>query len=116
MSNIDWKKIDSEESLKEAFEQELAVIFKHSTSCSISAMVLSRLERSWDSVEMENTKMYYLDLLNYRDISNQIEDQLNVRHESPQMLILNNGEVKYHISHMGISYKGLKQELEKVIG
>lgn len=116
MSKIDWKEIDSEEGLNEALNQELAVIFKHSTTCVISGMVLNRLESSWNSGEMGKAKMYYVDLLGHRNISSQISDQLSVQHESPQMIILNKGEVKYHTSHMGISYKGLKVEVEKVLG
>ena len=60
-------------------------IFKHSTRCSISKMVLSRFESTNDSASLS---VYLLDLLNYRDLSNQIADDFNVKHESPQLLVI----------------------------
>lgn len=76
------------------------VIFKHSTRCSISSMVLSRLERSEGS---DNVDFYYLDLIKYRPISVQIAEQFHVEHESPQVLLIKNGVCTYDESHMGIS-------------
>lgn len=78
-------------------------IFKHSTRCSISSTVLDRLERKWDKPTI---KMYYLDLIKHRDISNLIAERFNVEHESPQLIILQNGQVVYHDSHYGISVDG----------
>jgi len=80
--------------------QKPQLIFKHSTRCSISMVVKSRLEKSDNP---ENIDCYYLDLLNYRDISNRIADMFNVHHESPQVLLIKNGECIYDESQMGIT-------------
>ncbi|MDQ3290391.1 MAG: bacillithiol system redox-active protein YtxJ, partial [Bacteroidota bacterium] len=80
------------ESIKAESEQQPVIIFKHSTSCSISATAKSRLERQWDDAGLENVKPYYLDLLSYRSVSNQIASTFDVRHESPQLLLIRNGE------------------------
>jgi bacillithiol system protein YtxJ len=77
------------------------LLFKHSTRCSISSMALSRLESKWKDDEKIPT--YYLDLLNHRDISNEIESLYSVEHASPQVLLIKNGECIYHASHTAIN-------------
>lgn len=75
------------------------VIFKHSTRCSISSMVLNRLERSAQPSDID---FYLLDLIAHRDISNKIAQTFHVFHESPQILVIKNGECVYDESHNGI--------------
>ncbi|MEI8111856.1 MAG: bacillithiol system redox-active protein YtxJ [Chitinophagia bacterium] len=79
--------------------QRLQVIFKHSTRCSVSSMVLNRLEREQAPVGID---FYYLDLLSFRSISNTIADRFKVHHESPQIIVFKNGDVIYDESHMAI--------------
>lgn len=79
--------------------EKYQLIFKHSTRCSISIMAKARLERS---VFPEQIDFYYLDLLNHRDISNALAEQFSVYHESPQVLLIKNGECIYDESHNGI--------------
>lgn len=81
--------------------EEFAV-FKHSTRCSISSMAMSRLERSWPISE-EDMPVYYLDVLQFRDVSNHIANVTGVQHESPQLLVFKSGEVAYAASHISIS-------------
>ncbi len=76
------------------------VIFKHSTSCSISKMVLNRLERNEAPAAFD---FYYLDLLKYRPLSNQVAETFRVSHESPQLLLIRDGKCVYNESHTGIS-------------
>ncbi|RYD57409.1 MAG: bacillithiol system redox-active protein YtxJ [Sphingobacteriales bacterium] len=75
------------------------VIFKHSTRCSISAMAKMRLEREEAPGAV---KFYYLDLIRYRNISNRVAEIYGVHHESPQVLLIKNGECTYDESHGGI--------------
>lgn len=77
------------------------LLFKHSTRCSISLMALNRLETKWK--DEEGIPTYYLDLLNHRDISNEISSLYSVEHASPQVLLIKNGSCIYHNSHNGIS-------------
>jgi len=85
--------------IKEDSYQNPQFIFKHSTRCSISKMVLSRFESTNYSASLS---VYLLDLLNYRDLSNQIADDFNVKHESPQLLVIKDGECCKHSSHTSI--------------
>ena len=76
------------------------VIFKHSTRCSISSMALNRFESKW--TDDDSIPVYFLDLLNHRDISNEIASVFNVEHASPQVLVIKDGKCVYHASHNGI--------------
>lgn len=76
------------------------VIFKHSTRCSISSTALSRLQRS---TQPKDVDFYFLDLLAHRDLSNKIAQLFNVHHESPQVLVIRDGECTFDESHLGIS-------------
>lgn len=93
--------------IKEQSKQQPVVIFKHSTRCSISDMAKSRLERK---TAPENVQFYYLDLIRYRNISNDIAKVFGVHHESPQVLLIKNGECVYDESHNGISMEEIAEK------
>ena len=82
------------------------VIFKHSTRCGISSMVIKQFEKAYDLSE-NNLDLYYLDLLNYRDVSNEIAIKFKVMHQSPQLLVIKNGVVVAHDSHGAINTMNL---------
>ena len=106
---VQWIPLSSEGQLADIVSASNAVpclIFKHSTTCSISAMAKSRLEKQWDFSDKE-LKPYYLDLLNYRSVSHAIAEKFNVHHESPQALLIRNGECTYDASHLDISVREL---------
>lgn len=84
------------------------LIFKHSTSCSISAAAKGKIERQWADSGLADTPIYYLDLLRFRPISAQIAEQFGIRHESPQLLLIQAGECRYDASHMGIRLSDVK--------
>jgi bacillithiol system protein YtxJ len=100
---MEWKVIKDESELEEIIkrsEERPQVIFKHSTRCSISAVAKSRLDKA---KAPENVDFYYLDLISFRNISNKVAEVFDVYHESPQVLVIRNGECVYDESHMGIS-------------
>jgi bacillithiol system protein YtxJ len=104
---MNWIPLDSEsqlEQIKAASADQPVVIFKHSTRCSISAVVKSRLERT---AAPQDITFYYLDLLRHRHLSNRIAEDYAVTHESPQVLLIRNGECIYDESHTGISMEEL---------
>lgn len=109
MEWIELRDVKELEEIRQESHEQPVVIFKHSTSCPISGMAINRLERSWDSEEMGEVKPYYLDLLRNRNISNLIEEVFGVQHQSPQVLVIKNGDVIYDTSHMGISYNEIKE-------
>lgn len=109
---MNWNQLTSTSQIdqikKSSFDNPV-LIFKHSTRCSISAMAENRLERSWVSSEIPTMELFHLDLIQYRDVSNYIADAFDVPHESPQVLIVFEGNCIYHNSHMGVSYHEIKR-------
>lgn len=75
------------------------VLFKHSTRCSVSNMAWKMFQQEWNNNE---SPVYYLDLLNYRSVSNAIASQFQIEHESPQVLVIKNGVCVYHATHQAI--------------
>jgi bacillithiol system protein YtxJ len=100
---MQWIPLTNETQLTDIIAQSAArpqVIFKHSTRCSISAVALQRLQKETAPADMD---FYMLDLLAYRNLSNKIAEQFKVYHESPQVLVIRNGECVYDESHLSIS-------------
>ncbi len=103
----DWKELNSEEQFLALVDSNPQfAVFKHSTRCSISSVAKNRLESNWDLDE--NTPIYYLDLIRYRSISNLIAEKLGVEHQSPQLILIKNGEAVYNASHNGIQVSDIK--------
>ena len=99
-----WKKIESQKDLDAAIEkssQQKVLIFKHSTRCFISKTVLRSFEKQMQASD-KNFGYYFLDLLAYRSISNEIESRFDVVHQSPQLIVLENGKAIYNASHQNI--------------
>ena len=85
------------------------VIFKHSTRCSVSRMALKQFETEFDLEDQVDA--YFLDLIEYRDISNEIASRFNVYHQSPQLLLIKKGKLVYDVSHSDIDAGELKGKL-----
>ncbi len=106
---INWNKLTTVAQLDAVAERSKSLtclIFKHSPTCSISAMAKARLEKKWD-FDPSVIEPYYLDLLSFRPISNEIAERFQVWHESPQVLLIHNGECIYDASHLDISVEEL---------
>lgn len=111
-SKMHWNQLNDLGHLNEIVtlsETKPVVIFKHSTRCSISRMALKQFENQFNSEE--NITPYFLDLLNHRDISNEIATTFNVQHQSPQILIIKSGKSVFNASHSDIDADDLKKFL-----
>jgi bacillithiol system protein YtxJ len=100
---MNWIDLQTETQLEEIREKSTdrpQLIFKHSTRCSTSMLVKNRLERSGQPDAID---FYYLDLIRFRPVSNKVADTFRVHHESPQILLIRNGQCVYDESHMGIT-------------
>lgn len=108
---MQWILLNSDEQLETIRNNSFnkpQVIFKHSTRCSISSMAKSRLEKN---AFPTNADFYYLDLIAHRTISNKVAEDFKVWHESPQVLLMKNGEVVYDESHNGIRWDELMEQI-----
>ena len=100
---MQWTNITDPTQIGQIKQQEgYSLIFKHSTRCSVSLMAKRRFEMDW-SIIPGNTSLYFLDLISYRDISAQIAETFQVNHESPQILLIKNGDCILDASHSDIS-------------
>jgi bacillithiol system protein YtxJ len=100
---MQWKNITDVAQVSQIKQQEgYSLIFKHSTRCSVSLMAKKRFEMDW-SILPEDTSLYFLDLISYRDISAQVAETFQVHHESPQILLIKNGDCILDASHSDIS-------------
>lgn len=107
---MNWIDLTDEQqlnSLKELSKQKAQLIFKHSTRCAISSMAKNRLEKSSAT---NNVDFYYLDLVKHRQLSNKIAADFGVYHESPQVLLIKNGECIYDESHSGIQMEEIIEQ------
>lgn len=97
---LDWIPLQDNahlDEIKRISADKRVLIFKHSTRCGISSMVLRKFEAAYQPEE--DTVLYFLDLINHRDISNNIAEQFQVQHESPQLLVIKKGICDRHASH-----------------
>ena len=116
--HIHWKALDSVpavEHLIERSRERPCLIFKHSTRCSISSLAKHRLEGDWDFAE-DKLEPYFLDLIAHRDVSRYVADTFDVHHESPQVLLIANGECYYDASHLDIRVAELHEVYQKPQG
>jgi bacillithiol system protein YtxJ len=110
VSKVGWRQLTNLGQLNEIGEvstEKAVLIFKHSTRCSVSRMVLKQFENEFDL--QDKIVPYFLDLLQHREISNAIARDYEVQHQSPQVIIIKDGKAVYNASHESIDTKQLEQ-------
>lgn len=109
---LSWQALQAISELDEIVKRSLTkpqLIFKHSTRCGISKMVMNQFI---DNYNLEaDADLYYLDLLSYREVSNEVSAKFQVYHQSPQLLIIINGITVAHASHGAINDLELQKYL-----
>lgn len=108
---MDWIPLDDIsqlETIREKSFETPQIIFKHSTRCSISKMILNRLEKSTPPTGAD---LYFLDLIKYRNISNQIATDYGVEHESPQVIVIKDGKAIYDASHSAVHMEDIAAQV-----
>lgn len=111
-SKVGWRQLTDLGELNEIVDlstEKPVLLFKHSTRCSVSRMVLKQFESDFDL--QDKITPYFLDLLNHRDISNEIANRFHVEHQSPQMIVIKDGKAIYNASHENIDVADLKDFL-----
>lgn len=102
--------VDEIKTIKEISKRQAILIFKHSTRCGISRVVIKKFESLFNE-ENKQLKVYYLDLLNFREVSSKLSEVFQVTHQSPQLLVIKNGISINDESH----YEIIKVNLSKYI-
>lgn len=99
---MNWNTLTTEEQLTAIRERSFTrpqLIFKHSTRCSVSQVAKTRLE---STNAPSGVDFHFLDLIRYRSLSDQIASDLRVSHESPQVLLVRDGDCVFDESHLAI--------------
>lgn len=110
MSWIALDKIDQLDAIDHASYNQCVLIFKHSTRCSISDIALSRLKNK-NTSPLFLEQSYCLDVIKHRDISNEIAHRYHVHHESPQVLMIKDGDCFYESSHLDILPEEINEQI-----
>ena len=97
------------EDFERLLPEPLAIIFKHSTMCGISARAHDETERFL--AENPEHAVYKVEVIESRRVSDYIEAKTGVRHASPQLLVLRSGEVVWHDSHAGVTAEAIATSL-----
>lgn len=102
---LPWIPLTSLDQLEEIERKSASrpqAIFKHSTTCGVSRMVLNMFEKN-PFLQEDSFDLYFLDLHRYREVSNEIAQKFQVLHQSPQLLVIKDGKTVAHGSHGGIT-------------
>ncbi|MFQ5640172.1 MAG: bacillithiol system redox-active protein YtxJ [bacterium] len=102
--------VNDEEKLAEALEAKSAILYKHSTTCSISAKALREVREF--SRQNSMVPVYLLDVRQQRDLSNQVANRLGIRHESPQVIIIKAKKPVWNASHFEITAESLSSQMK----
>ena len=109
---MNWIKLETEEQISDLKNTAgYSLVFKHSTRCSISMMAKKRVEMDGDELP-EEVQPYFLDLIAYRQLSALVADVFQVHHESPQLLLIKNGECVLDQSHGDISISEMVEVIQ----
>ena len=100
--------LETEEHLSRVLTADAAVLYKHSPSCTLSALALRQVLRFAQG--HPDVPVYVVDVVGQRALSDQIESTLRVRHRSPQAIFLRRGAVVWDTSHLGVTARRLARQ------
>ena len=98
--------VDSFDELASRSQNVPVVVFKHSTTCPISAAAYDEMSRFEGEVAL-------VEVQRARNLSKEIEQRTGVTHESPQVLVLRNGKVVWDASHWKVKADAVQQAVKK---
>lgn len=105
---MNWENLNSTDQLLDIdskSKSKTQIIFKHSTRCSVSTFAKRILESEYNDNVKDQADVYYLDLISFRDVSNEIAGRYKVEHQSPQILVIKDGVCVFNASHSDVSFE-----------
>ncbi len=102
LSIEDWKNV-----LEKSKERPI-LVFKHSITCPISATAYEQFLTHETDIDK-----YFLIVSEQRPVSNQMADDLDVTHQSPQIFLLEKEQALWHTSHWNINEKNIAKALKE---
>lgn len=104
--------ITSEQDLEGLWSAPATVLFKHSTQCDISATAYQEMTQA--ARQLPGMEVHVVRVIESRPVSQEVERRTGIRHESPQVFVLHNGEVAWHASHWRITADAVVQQYQAV--
>lgn len=108
--------LDDLEKVWKKSEEEPVLIFKHSTTCGVAAEAAYRMNEWLKTAPESAPDMVFLKVRERRPVSNAVEAKTKVKHESPQILLIEDRESLWDTSHHDITAENLNAALEKYLG
>jgi len=87
------------------------LIYIHSISCGISSMALTHINKF--NLKNQKTIIYQVIVQEDKPMSDTIEKRLQVKHESPQLILINKGKLISVLNHFDITYNNIKKILSQ---
>lgn len=110
----EFRDLRTEADLEGALQSALAVLYKHSPYCGLSAM--ARFEVHFFAQGNPDIPVYIVDVIHARPLSQRIASLFEIEHESPQVILLRDGRPVFDASHRGVSAHALEDELRRARG
>jgi bacillithiol system protein YtxJ len=111
---MDWIRIQSPDQIDAAIEDshdQIVLIYKHSPICGLSSHAHQKLENGKAEIIDMKLKTYFVDVVSQRQLSRSIAERFNIVHQSPQVLLIKDGECIYDTSHFNISIEKIKKAI-----
>lgn len=102
------------EAVISASEHRPQLIYKHSSRCSVCFFAKKQVEEIPEAIR-EQLDLYFVDVIGWREVSNAIAEDFSITHESPQLLIIYDGEVVWHRSHRAIQSDVITDKLREYL-
>lgn len=110
-----WKELTSLEEWQQIYDGSTtkpAVVLKHSTTCPVSASAIEEFNTYLAGTPSEAVDYYLVKVIESRPVSNQIAEDLGVKHASPQIVYFKNKESVWNTSHWSVTAKHISAVLD----
>lgn len=102
------EQLETEEQLEAVWDRDLAIVYKHSTQCPISAAAHGEIQRF--AGDHPDAPVFMVDVHAARPLVREIADRTAVEHHSPQVIFLRDGVSEWDASHFEITAAALEQQ------
>lgn len=101
-------KLSRIETIKQRSKQRPQLIYKHSHRCGTCMFTKGNLEQAAEGL-LDNVDMHFINVVKNREVSNRVASEFEIRHESPQAILIDNGKVIWHASHGSIDLAEMRE-------
>jgi len=110
-----WEMLEHKQFAKalKSSDDKPVLVFKHSTQCPISGAAYRRMAKYLEKAGDDAPPFYFVKVIERRPVSQGIAKKLDVKHESPQLILLKDNKAVWSTSHHAITSEALTKALDK---